>query len=365
MLGPVYSAAKIVSDQLEQPFKSAMGSSSTIGALAFILTLRGLQTSYLRSFEGRVYDWAFSLAISGLSTVLFVTCWHFYRCWKLLRIILVQLETHQIRGDFSALPADHSWSPIWETSPRKRSYLLLTRAIDCLNALIAQAGQRSWPAIPAEADKAKERVSVILKNVAKGQRENAADHANAQESLAKVTNRLITNLQAHWNLGSSEIEENAINRPRTEKVARTTGYEFEAARPIAYQAEFVALRYLAFIRYVMLQLRNLLSFISAGFMALAFSLMCYPFQGEHLIGWDLTVIFCVIAVIVIIVFTQMETDATLSRITDTNAGKLGFDFFHRVLSYGTLPVLTVLASHFNGVGQLLFSWIQPALKGLH
>jgi hypothetical protein len=115
----------------------------------------------------------------------------------------------------------------------------------------------------------------------------------------------------------------------------------------------------------MLQLRNLLTFITAGFMALAFSLMCYPFQGDHLIGWEVTAIFGVVSIVVLVVFAQMETDATLSRITDTEAGKLGLDFYHRILSYGTLPLLTVLASHFNGVGQLLFSWIQPALKNLH
>lgn len=61
----------------------------------------------------------------------------------------------------------------------------------------------------------------------------------------------------------------------------------------------------------------------------------------------------------------METDATLSRITNTDAGKLGFEFYHRLLSYGALPLLTVLATHFNGVGQMMFSWIQSALKSLH
>jgi hypothetical protein len=363
VLKKVGPAARLLIKRLRYPFRSAKGGTAGVASLAFLLTLIGLSTSFLRSFEGWVYDWAFMLVVSALSAVLFATCWHFYHGWHLLRNILMQLETHQIRGAFSDLPPDHSWSPIWQTSPRKRSYLLGTRAIDCLNALTALPYSQTF--VPDGALDAKTKVRVILDKVARGKRENATEHIDAQESLAKVTESLITSLQNHWNKGSSEADDNAINRPRTKTAALIGTDEYESTRVFAYQAEFVALRYLAFIRYCMLQLRNLLTFITAGFMALAFSLMCYPFQGDHLIGWEVTAIFGVVSIVVLVVFAQMETDATLSRITDTEAGKLGLDFYHRILSYGTLPLLTVLASHFNGVGQLLFSWIQPALKNLH
>ena len=69
--------------------------------------------------------------------------------------------------------------------------------------------------------------------------------------------------------------------------------------------------------------------------------------------------------VILLVFVEMERDATLSRITNTKTGKLSGVFFQRVLSYGTLPLLTVLASNFNGVGRVLFSWIEPALKTIH
>jgi hypothetical protein len=37
----------------------------------------------------------------------------------------------------------------------------------------------------------------------------------------------------------------------------------------------------------------------------------------------------------------------------------------RLVSYGALPLLTVLASQFPAIGRFLFSWVQPAIEALH
>jgi hypothetical protein len=64
-------------------------------------------------------------------------------------------------------------------------------------------------------------------------------------------------------------------------------------------------------------------------------------------------------------FMEMARDATLSRVTETKAGKLDWEFYARTASFLVLPLLTVLASHFPSVGQYISSWVQPALKALH
>ncbi|HWZ81140.1 MAG TPA: hypothetical protein VNW47_00865 [Terriglobales bacterium] len=40
-------------------------------------------------------------------------------------------------------------------------------------------------------------------------------------------------------------------------------------------------------------------------------------------------------------------------------------FRRRLVSYGALPLLTVLASQFPGIGRFLFPWVQPAIESLH
>ena len=115
----------------------------------------------------------------------------------------------------------------------------------------------------------------------------------------------------------------------------------------------------------MMHLRSLLGFVTTAFLLAVLSLMSYPFQSPQIIGTFTLVVFVTLGGGVVIVLAQMNRDAILSRITNTKSGQLGFEFFHRVASYGTLPLITVLASNFNGVGRLLFSWISPALKALH
>ena len=46
-------------------------------------------------------------------------------------------------------------------------------------------------------------------------------------------------------------------------------------------------------------------------------------------------------------------------------GRLDSGLFVRVVSYGALPLMTVLASQFPVVGNLLSHWLQPALDALH
>jgi hypothetical protein len=352
-----------LADEIHHPFRSARKSSILIALLVFVITGVGLRTSGVRSFEGALYDCVFLASASALSSILILVGWHFFRCWNLLSAILEQLEMHAIRRAFTALPPVYSWSPIWQSNPRKRSYLIGTRAIDVLRALRAKC---NCPArLTTQINAAELAIGQIQEKIARGYRESIAEYSAVQSAFKEAAKILIEDLHLNWSSGSSEVVANAINLDQTKDAAKLDKTTFDERLCTTYKEEFVALRYLAFIRYVMLQLRNLLTFITVGFMTFAFALMSYPFQAERLIGWHITVIFGILAAVVIVAFSQMDADATLSRITNTDAGKSGIEFFHRLASYGTLPVLTVLASHFNGVSRILYSWLQPALNTLH
>jgi hypothetical protein len=62
------------------------------------------------------------------------------------------------------------------------------------------------------------------------------------------------------------------------------------------------------------------------------------------------------------VFAQMHKDATLSRITDTKPGELGFDFWLRLVAFVSVPLFGLLATAFPAIGEFLFSWLQPATQ---
>jgi hypothetical protein len=61
----------------------------------------------------------------------------------------------------------------------------------------------------------------------------------------------------------------------------------------------------------------------------------------------------------------LERDPILSRIAGTTPGKLDVESYLKVIGYGTLPVLGLLASQFPSISGFLYSWVAPTLQALH
>jgi hypothetical protein len=85
-----------------------------------------------------------------------------------------------------------------------------------------------------------------------------------------------------------------------------------------------------------------------------------------LLAWTLVGCLVLTGAPVVLAFLEMERNAVLSWLTDTNAGRVEKGtFLLRVISFGILPLLSVLASHFPSIGQYVFSWVQPVVKSFH
>jgi hypothetical protein len=128
---------------------------------------------------------------------------------------------------------------------------------------------------------------------------------------------------------------------------------------------FFALRFLSYIRYVMLHLRNLATFVTFGYVLLALALGSYPFLAPRAIAWFLSLLLIGLSIPVVLVFLQMSRNAILSKLSSTTPGKSDWGFATRTISFTALPLLSMLASPFPFIGRYVFSWLQPALKSLH
>ena len=128
--------------------------------------------------------------------------------------------------------------------------------------------------------------------------------------------------------------------------------------------EFLALRFLTVVAYTLKLMRGLLAFITYGFILLVVALTVYPFEGQRHIEAAIVCIFLVAGATVGFVFAQMDRDPLLSRLSETSPNRLGINFVYRMLSYGALPLLTLLASLVPDIGNFLQSWLQPALQSL-
>ncbi len=338
---------------------------------------------HIRSVDGVLFDRMVCVLVISLATLIFLRAYSFLRIWRSLYRLLEALELRPIRFAFSNLPNDVSWSPLWQYGARRKSYTLLIRSLESLRSL-RECSPNYYPGLSADIATLEGYVSEILSRVNQGIEEEISITENSQELLARITSNLATALQDNnWNESYSESiskMEKACDATTLRKgsaswfgFGREMSFELKAThsdlepsqKPDILAAEVIALRYLAFIRYVMRHLRNILSFITTGFILMTLALNCYPFQTLNLIRWSITSVFVLISVVLLYAFQEMSRNEILSRITDTQAGALDAGFYTRVVSIGALPVLAVVASHFPSVGRFLFSWVQPAISALH
>ena len=126
--------------------------------------------------------------------------------------------------------------------------------------------------------------------------------------------------------------------------------------------EFLAIRYVALIRTVLVNIRHLMVFVSAAFVLAIVAWNSYPFQPHQIIDWCFTILMLCVSVGFIWVFAQMHRNPILSRITATTPNELGPDFYIRLVTFGAVPVLTWLAYQFPEIGGNIFRLLQPSLQ---
>ncbi len=201
----------------------------------------------------------------------------FWNTWRSLEALLEQLELHTIRDAFGKLPEGCSWSPIWEQSPRKRNYQLLAHSIESLEHISKLPGA---PDLGVE--KIRIQARILLRREALGRREKLATYKALQNGLSAASNTLACALPR-------------VSRPQVEI--------------------YFALRFLGYIRYVMLHLRNLATFVTFGYVLLALALGSYPFLAPRAIAWFLSLLLIGLSIPVVMGFRQMSRNTILSKLT--------------------------------------------------
>jgi len=317
-----------------------------IGCIVFVVLRPHLHTP-----EHAPYGWLYEVALALLCSLIALTASQFLLGWFRLERLLTQVEFHPIRFALSDLPPDRSLSPIWQSGIGKRSYVLLTRSVDCLRTLIHEEPE-PVPPLKERLGGLEEPTRTLIENMSAGQRASGAQIQAMEEAVGTAEYLAAVLWKVYWRRGSSE----------SVPTAKAAGAE----RPYRLAAEFVALRFVAYIRYVMLHLRNLLGFLTTAFLLVVISLNSYPFQAPEVIGAFIVMLFAALSAMVLWVFLRMNANPALKRITTVpGQEKRDFSIWIRLLETGGLPLLAVIASNIPGAGQYLFSWIGPLMDRLH
>ena len=329
-------------------------SQSALIAGAALLTVR--PWSYLRTPEGGIY----LLVVFVLAFCLFLwIVWSaklFFNIWRQLSGFLIELARLPMEGAFDRIPRTLSAAQIWNSAPGWRSYSPFFRALDCLQDL------KNIDAIRHEG-RSSEFKPLVVKMEAQRSALLTAELKESIENYEEIAT-------CAWECADHRLESILVPRWREGKIdplSATKEYPppVEADERIyRLAAEFVALRYSAYIRYVMMQLRNLAWFVSGGFVLLALALTSLDAQDPAVIRWFLTFLMAPLGYLIVVPLIEMERNELLSLMADSKPGELNADFFVKFASYGLAPLLGIMASHFPSLSRFLFSWLQPTLETL-
>jgi len=312
--------------------------------------------------------------------------------WSRLRKLLRELEWSPIRLAFSRLK-EGSWSPIWESGGQDVEWTNMARSFEVIEqinscgrdpdaqlkvddalkqAIEAAVAKRNElrNQLPGRTVSSQQAATADNRTPSKAKADSEILHAvekcfcELQGLLANVLNACLSDLRGYWLTHCSEEKDELEKGEKQVVVYCQPEKTDEKVLQMQRLEEFVALRYMAFIRCVLGHIKHLLILLAILFSLALISLNVYAFEPHQSLVWSFTAIFAVIGVTILIVLMQLHKDPILSRITGTKPNELGLDFYYRVISFGAVPLLTLLATQFPAIGHYLSSFFQPGLEAL-
>ena len=356
--------------------------------LAFVVLIACLLLHPQRLFAtfdtpyiGWLYTFNFVLSVW---TVLWLWV-RFTRIWGVLRGGLETLEGSPLRFAFSRLPAVFSVDPIWSYSGLRRVVTLPMRWFEYLKVAPEVATHDKPPTVTDNLHE----LRTILQEMRDGQwldnkTYEGFSHKQNEYAIKLSETSLI---RSSWERGGPDCSISGSSTPKTEKSEEgeseePAGSDCPRTHPdipspygtifgpdnsvVQIGNEFIAMRVAAYIRYVTLQMKNLMTFMSFGFLLTLLASISYPFDRPQIIAWSATITLAALLFTVGTVLAQMDRDGVLSRMSNSAPGQVRYmAFLKHMLAVGGLPIITVLATLFPAIGSYLFSWAGPILESLH
>jgi hypothetical protein len=290
----------------------------------------GIISTLLLPFDN--FHWWFAIWGIMLLGTLILSSYQLYKIWKGLWSLLHRLENTSMKEAFRSLGRDEGVSiKIWDLGKAKMRFSELFLAIKCLRKIYGGK----------VASAAESRLNEY----------EAMDFRGKQGTL-----QMTEELEAQLNLGSYEAV--GVLEGNTQ-IPVNCSTETQLRK-------YLALRFVTFIRYVLLQMRNLVWFVVYGYFFACLSVKLYPFQGGKSLGDLLGLVFFIVLVILGAMIIGLLRNPMLHLLEDEGANPAGaLQVIMHLATVGGVPLLALLAWQFPWVGQIAFSWLRPLWGAVH
>jgi hypothetical protein len=349
----------------------------TAGMSAIALQGIWVRTLGERAFGSLIFFWI-CLSVS----IVFADGIQTWRTWNELRQLLVYLDRLPLRRTLRSLKG-LAWGSVWKISGNvfEERYRVISFQVESLRHLNNTVSD--W-APDNERDCAR-KSAVILKasqcltklkdfaawyvNLEKGKPVANLKHMQAfQAELAATAGAVMTNILCPaWEkektsliFGRAQGDGTAGEGGKVDIAISTDGIPPQ----VRAAEEFFVLSYLAFIQNILGRLRTIALGSLWLFIGATLAVSSYPFDPLNALGAIFLCAFIGFGGVMVLVYSQMSRDATLSHITNTRPGELGSEFWVRLLGFGIGPAIGLLTTLFPSITDFAFSWLQPGLAAI-
>jgi len=346
--------------------------------LASVAPLVGLAIFHALFVGGGLYRSLDGAAWNALGTLLICfggwsVAWgvlEFRAIWRRLSALLKILSWSPLADAFNRMPdglAKSQWK-MWRTPPTLTS---LHVSVAHLNTLVNGAkvvGLTLDADVLSGQQDANSEFTRALAWANAGHASTQTQRKTLRTHLAKATLGVFRMLESAWTSWPSKADIADKSEKEQQSLNTVVWLRRQVPTPpdviVRIAEEYVAVRFVSFIHYAFSHLRNVLSFTLAGFVLLMTLIASYPFEPLHpvvAIGWVLGLLGIAT---VMWTFVDMDRDLILSYIAKTRPGQvnLSLEFVTKVVVYGLLPLMTLLATQFPEVGDWALTLLNPALR---
>jgi hypothetical protein len=276
----------------------------------------------------------------------------FLLTWRELKVVLEALEAHPFRETFNALPPEFSDVPLFGGANRYAANIVFCRSMDILRALESRGmlPQDIYGSGHSQLPELERKLKLYLGPDVDVPEGEMASHRSLDSEFCQIAGNLLAFLEPHWRGGRSAREGATCKA--------------DEADLVTLAEEFIGLRYATIVRYVMMQLRNLLLFLAGGFFLIVISSLVYPFRSQSLLGWGATGSLVVLGLPIALALLEMDRNPLMSRLRSKDGSAGSARFLLRACVYLLPAILALAGSHFPGLSRFVGNWMAPAMQAL-
>ena len=251
--------------------------------------------------------------------------YRFVAAWRTLSALLQRLDHTRLVKAFERISGEVRWNPMKGFGWQIPTFQTMALSVQRLEDLAAHGKY----VIPRGADALGDALSRAFDSDRRG---DFAGEIQARREVSAILSEASQDLAA--DLGDPEV------------------------------ADFVALRVVAWLRYVFAHLRNCLAGAMAPALLLLIAVTTWAFEPKQLVSFGIWAAVLGAAAVTLWTFIEIDRNASLSVIGGTTPGKVSFDrsFFVNVFTYGVIPLVGVITTQFPYFGRLFAQWFNPLMR---